>query len=83
MQTSATDWGDWSGATTARVRQAAQETFYGFTDFFRDMDADLKARRTRRDRQPTSLWEELSDIGEEFVEFLEGATGTKASSAAS
>ncbi|KAK9792701.1 hypothetical protein WJX73_007202 [Symbiochloris irregularis] len=76
-----TDWGSWPGPTSERVRKAAEETFYGFADFFRDVDADLRARRARRDRQPTSLWEELADIGEEFVEFLEGATGTRAGSA--
>lgn len=68
------DWEAWSGSASSRVRKAAEDTFYGFTEFFRDLDADLKARRAKRDQQPRSLWEELADIGEEFVEFLEGAT---------
>ena len=78
MQGATANWDAWSAPSAARVRKAAEETFYGFTDFFRDLDADLKARRQRRDRQPASLWEELSDIGEEFVEFLEGAARSSA-----
>ncbi|CAK0744147.1 hypothetical protein CVIRNUC_001525 [Coccomyxa viridis] len=60
----------------ARSRQAAEEAFYGFGDFFRDLDRDREERRKRKGKeQPMSLWEELSDIGEEFVEFLEKEIG--------
>lgn len=68
-------WDVGSPWDTTKVRQATEDAFYGFTEFFRDLDADLKKRRERRDRKPSSLWEELADIGEDFVEFLEGATG--------
>ena len=111
----------------ARSRQAAEEAFYGFGDFFRDLDKDRcakaiplpcrkhehlaattaswrctfgsggawwgpgaltaclekssenccrKERQKRKGKeQPMSLWEEIADIGEEFVEFLEKETG--------
>ena len=46
----------------------------------RDLDKDIEERRKRRGKQtqPMSLWEELSDIGEEFVEFLEKEIGLSA-----
>lgn len=35
-----------------------------------------KERQKRKGKeQPMSLWDEISDIGEEFVEFLEKETG--------
>jgi hypothetical protein len=45
----------------------------------RDLDKDFEERRKRRGKaaQPMSLWEELADIGEEFVEFLEKEIGIK------
>lgn len=46
-----------------------QENFYGFEDFFRDLEADFK--EAAASGKPKSLWEELAEIGEEFVEFLE------------
>ncbi|CAL8460714.1 g245 [Coccomyxa elongata] len=64
----------------ARSRKAAEEAFYGLGDFFRDLDRDRVERRRSRGRpeQPMSLWEELADIGEEFVEFLEKEIGLSA-----
>ncbi|KAK6935816.1 DnaJ domain [Dillenia turbinata] len=61
-----------------------EEDFYGFGeflrdvqitigDFFRDLQEEFQnweANATSQG-QPKSLWEELADIGEEFVEFLE------------
>ena len=43
-------------------------------------EAPRKCRRKERQKrkgkeQPMSLWEEIADIGEEFVEFLEKETG--------
>ncbi|CAL5219295.1 g1101 [Coccomyxa viridis] len=66
----------------AKSRQAAEEAFYGFGDFFRDIDKDRKERQKRKGKeQPMSLWEEIADIGEEFVEFLEKETGLSSAEA--
>ncbi|KAI5060333.1 hypothetical protein GOP47_0024753 [Adiantum capillus-veneris] len=46
-----------------------QEDFYGLGDFFRDLEADFQKKVSTG--KPKSLWEELAEIGEEFVEFLE------------
>ncbi|KAL5708087.1 hypothetical protein ACHQM5_018921 [Ranunculus cassubicifolius] len=50
-----------------------EEDFYGLGDFFRDIQAEYKNWEASAGSQgkPKSLWEELADIGEEFVEFLE------------
>eukprot|EP00262_Sarcandra_glabra_P021312 TRINITY_DN894_c0_g1_i1.p1 TRINITY_DN894_c0_g1~~TRINITY_DN894_c0_g1_i1.p1 ORF type:complete len:292 (+),score=62.53 TRINITY_DN894_c0_g1_i1:72-947(+) len=50
-----------------------EEEFYGFEDFFRDMQEEFQNWETNAGSQgkPKSLWEELADIGEELVEFLE------------
>ena len=57
-----------------RAQRAAEEAFYSIGDFWRDVERDLGERRARKGRaQPASLWEELADLGEEFVEFLEQA----------
>ncbi|KAJ8642380.1 hypothetical protein MRB53_019074 [Persea americana] len=61
-----------------------EEDFYGFgnflrdvqitiEDFFRDMQTEFQNWEASAASQgkPKSLWEELADIGEEFVEFLE------------
>lgn len=61
-------------------REEDQEDFYGigdfwndlqisFEEFFNDLQADFN--RGEASGNPKSLWEELADIGEEFVEFLE------------
>jgi len=53
-----------------------EEEFYGFSDFFRDIEKEFEQKRTMNEKnrdptKPKSLWEELEFIGEEFVEFLE------------
>ena len=48
-----------------------EEEFYGFGSFFSDLEREWGERRKRRQKEPASLWEELADLGEEFVEFLE------------
>ncbi|XP_057789872.1 uncharacterized protein LOC131006808 isoform X2 [Salvia miltiorrhiza] len=60
-----------SGGGT-RTREAEEE-FYGLGDFFRDLQEEFRNWEATVDTQgkPKSLWEELSEIGEEFVEFLE------------
>ena len=50
--------------------QQEQEEFYGLGDLFRDLENEWQKSRPRNG-EPKSLWEELADIGEEFVEFLE------------
>ena len=43
-------------------------------DFFNDLEKELSKKRESGDGEaagPKSLWEELADIGEELVEFLE------------
>ena len=63
-----------AGDPAQRAQRAAEEAFYSFGDFFRDVERDFGERRAkRRGGQPASLWEELADLGEEFVEFLEQA----------
>ena len=65
-----------AGAAGAPPRAQPTEEFYGLGDFFKDLGDDLdriaekRKERTGR-REATSLWEELADLGEEFVEFLE------------
>ncbi|KAK8918581.1 Chaperone protein dnaJ 39 [Platanthera zijinensis] len=57
-----------------RGGQASQEEdFYGLVDFFRDLQAEFQSWEAGINSQekPKSLWEELAEIGEEFVEFLE------------
>lgn len=47
-------------------------------DFFNDLEkewGDYSKRRGREAAGPKSLWEELADIGEELVEFLEKGAG--------
>nr|QEG03142.1 putative DnaJ subfamily B member 9 isoform X1 [Cymbidium ensifolium] len=57
-----------------RSQQASQEEdFYGLVDFFKDLQSEFQNWEAGINSQekPKSLWEELADIGEEFVEFLE------------
>ena len=47
-------------------------------DFFNDLEKEVSAwskKRSESGKQPASLWEELSAIGEEFVDFLESGLG--------
>lgn len=50
-----------------------EEEFYGFDDFFQDLQTELRNWEANADSQgkPKSLWEELAELGEDFVEFLE------------
>lgn len=52
-----------------------EEPFYGFGDFFADLEKELDAFEKLRPNsgQPRTLWEELEALGEEFVDFLEEA----------
>ena len=43
-------------------------------DLFRDLETEWKKSRGTSS-EPKGLWEELADIGEEFVEFLEKNIG--------
>ena len=66
----------WDPFTTTSGRASApEEPFYGFKEFFEDLEKDLAAREAKRPRDapPKSLWEELYDIGEELVDFLESS----------
>jgi len=40
-------------------------------DLFRDLENEWSNRKRGDSNEPKDLWEELADIGEEFVEFLE------------
>lgn len=47
-------------------------------DFFNDLEKEVNAwskQRAESGKQPASLWEELSAIGEDFVDFLEQGLG--------
>ncbi|XP_021894547.1 dnaJ homolog subfamily B member 8 isoform X2 [Carica papaya] len=52
---------------------AEEEEFYGFEDFFRDLQEEFQnwEATASSNGKPKSLWEELAEIGEDFVEFLE------------
>ncbi|KAK9825476.1 hypothetical protein WJX81_008607 [Elliptochloris bilobata] len=64
------------GDPARQAQRAAEEAFYSIGDFWRDVERDLGQRRAARGKaQPASLWEELADLGEEFVEFLEQELG--------
>uniref|UniRef100_A0A5B7AD39 J domain-containing protein n=1 Tax=Davidia involucrata TaxID=16924 RepID=A0A5B7AD39_DAVIN len=63
----------YSTAGRNQSRNADEEEFYGFEDFFKDLQEEFRNWEASAASQgkPKSLWEELSEIGEEFVEFLE------------
>ncbi|CAK8536063.1 unnamed protein product [Lathyrus sativus] len=50
-----------------------EEEFYGLGDFFKDLQEEFRNWEASAASQgkPKSLWEELAEIGEEFVGFLE------------
>ncbi|XP_047339124.1 chaperone protein DnaJ isoform X2 [Impatiens glandulifera] len=54
-------------------KDTQDEEFYGFGDFFRDLQEEYRNWEETSSSQgkPKSLWEELAEIGEEFIEFLE------------
>ena len=49
------------------------EPFYGFSDFWSDMEKEFEAFEKKRPDpgRPRTLWEELEALGEELVDFLE------------
>ncbi|WPT16285.1 Chaperone protein DnaJ [Picochlorum sp. SENEW3] len=57
-----------------RRQQEKEEEFYGLGDLFRDLEQEW-ATSQGTSGEPKGLWEELADIGEEFVEFLEKGIG--------
>ncbi|XP_011004310.1 PREDICTED: dnaJ homolog subfamily B member 9 isoform X2 [Populus euphratica] len=62
-----------SGQKTQSSNTQDEEDFYGLGDFFRDLQEEFQNWEASAPSQgkPKSLWEELAEIGEEFVEFLE------------
>jgi len=76
-------FGSWADAETAgfrtgrgayqRQQKQQDEDFYGLEDFFKDLEQELSSRRKKRGsrRAEPTIWEELAELGEEFVEFLE------------
>ncbi|CAN6862864.1 unnamed protein product [Brassica oleracea] len=65
----------YSGQTNQKGNTQVEEDFYGLGDFFKDLEEEFKnweASASSSSQGTTeSLWEELAEIGEEFVEFLE------------
>ncbi|KAL9415933.1 hypothetical protein AB3S75_039181 [Citrus x aurantiifolia] len=59
--------------STGPSQNVQDEEFYGFEDFFKDLQEEFQNWEASASSQgkPKSLWEELAEIGEEFVEFLE------------
>ena len=39
--------------------------------YVQDLDKDFQERQAKNTGQPRSLWQEIQELGEEFVEFLE------------
>ncbi|XVE79543.1 hypothetical protein DITRI_Ditri14bG0067100 [Diplodiscus trichospermus] len=63
----------YSGTQRSQGTNVQDEEFYGFEDFFRDLQEEFQnwEANVSSQEKPKSLWEELAAIGEEFVEFLE------------
>ncbi|KAF3969552.1 hypothetical protein CMV_006668 [Castanea mollissima] len=63
----------YSDAQRSESTKTQDEEFYGFEDFFKDLQEEFRNWEVNAASQgkPKSLWEELAEIGEEFVEFLE------------
>ncbi|CAN6871069.1 unnamed protein product [Brassica oleracea] len=74
----------YSGQTNQKGNTQVEEDFYGLEahsmlhlieDFFKDLEEEFKnweaSASSSSQGTPKSLWEELAEIGEEFVEFLE------------
>ncbi|XP_062212867.1 uncharacterized protein LOC133913670 [Phragmites australis] len=63
----------WTSSSRESKSTAAEEQFYGFADFLKDLQAEFQNWEAglNSDQKPKSLWEEMEAIGEEFVEFLE------------
>lgn len=82
------NWNDFAssmgGSSQPRQRPAAaaeaEEPFYGFSDFFRDVEGEVtKRRRKAASKEPGTLLEELAAVGEdileELVDFFESELG--------
>ncbi|KAF7805431.1 dnaJ-like protein subfamily B member 8 isoform X1 [Senna tora] len=67
------DFSYYSAQRNQRKNSKAEEEFYGLENFFKDLQEEFKNWEANAASQgkPKSLWEELAEIGEEFVEFLE------------
>ncbi len=69
----------WQRTTASNKTKQEQEEFYGFSEFFRDVEEEFSKRRRRGGREPGTLLEELAALGEgileDFVEFLEKELG--------
>ncbi|KAL4426067.1 hypothetical protein ABPG77_007863 [Micractinium sp. CCAP 211/92] len=84
-----------SSSYQGQQRWQPPEPDYSFGDMLRDLEKELSSYAAERQRKrataagggaasaPKSLWEELFDIGEEFVEFLEQNLGVSEDEAAS
>ncbi|KAG9454613.1 hypothetical protein H6P81_007517 [Aristolochia fimbriata] len=72
-RSSTSDYGSPSYERQGNNYAQDEENFYGFEDFFRDLQTEFLNWEANAGSQgkPKSLWDELADIGEEFVEFLE------------
>lgn len=62
-------------STSSSRSQKPDDPFYGFSDFWADMEKEFGEFESQRPKnaKPRSLWEELEALGEEFVDFLEEA----------
>jgi DnaJ-class molecular chaperone len=67
--------GSSSSSTSSSRSQKPDDPFYGFSDFWADMEKEFGEFESQRPKnaKPRSLWEELEALGEEFVDFLEEA----------
>ncbi|KAJ1292938.1 hypothetical protein BS78_01G029200 [Paspalum vaginatum] len=70
---SSSESSSWSSSSRERKSTDAEEPFYGFAEFLKDLQTEFQNWEAglNSDQKPKSLWEELAAIGEEFVEFLE------------
>ena len=62
-----------SSSSSSRGAREEDEPFYGFSDFWSDMEKEFEAFEKKRPDpgRPRTLWEELEALGEEMVDFLE------------
>ena len=59
-------WGGAGSQTTNRPKKPKEEEeFYGFSQFFDDLEKEWSTRSTKRAARdkPKSLWEELNELG--------------------
>ncbi|KAJ3681885.1 hypothetical protein LUZ60_014458 [Juncus effusus] len=62
-----------------KAKAEEEEPFYGLGDLFRDLQEEFRNWEAdlNKEEKPKSLWEELAEIGEEFVEYLEKELNVK------